>query len=159
MCKGRWGGARRGAEDEHTLLDRARSRDANKGLAGTAWQDDNAGPRTPAVASPTPISELHTEREREMGGGGGGEQAGTVHAVGRSSQDSTAHTGRVRARGRGEVLAHPSPNILLSDFSWYGRMLVDGRRSMASGGLRRSPWKSYSSSAGCSSTIHRRLTS
>lgn len=42
-------------------------------------------------------------------------------------------------------LARPLPNILPSDFSWYGRSAAVGLRSISSVGLTSSWRKSYSS--------------
>lgn len=53
----------------------------------------------------------------------------------------------------------PLPNILLRLVSWYGRMTVDGFRSMSRLALIVSLRKSYSSSIGYSSSLHRFLTS
>lgn len=55
--------------------------------------------------------------------------------------------------------ARPFPNILLREVSWYGRITVDGLRSISRLALMVSFLKSYSSSMGYSSSLHRFLTS
>lgn len=54
---------------------------------------------------------------------------------------------------------HPFPNILLRLVSWYGRMTVEGLRSISRLALTVSLRKSYSSSMGYSNSLQRFLTS
>ena len=55
--------------------------------------------------------------------------------------------------------AYPLPNILLRLVSWYGRIVVDGLRSISRFAFIVSFLKSYSSSMGYSSSLHLFLTS
>lgn len=52
---------------------------------------------------------------------------------------------RLALAGTSEPPTDPLPNILPSDFSWYGRSAADGFKSISSVGLTSSCRKSYSS--------------